>query len=142
MQHLLRGLERHGVGHRAFIEDDFWRICSEEHIDVHWSRKRFSFYFTVPDEDLRVIVLPDRYSGPRLLFAMCHELAHHFLHGGDAPCVAFQGLSDTRYEAEADAVALTWMIPQQVLSVPDDTESHFVRKLWSDRRRLFFLYGI
>lgn len=142
MQHLLRGLERHGIGHRAMTEDDFWNICHDEGIEVVLSRRRYAFYFTVPETDVKAIVLPERRTGPRLLFSMFHELAHHFLHGGDEPCIAFQGLSDSKCEAEADAVALIALMPRQILPELEWCDIEAIGfEHWKARERLA-LYGV
>lgn len=116
-------------------ESDFWRICDAEDIEVVWSRKKYTFYLS----DIRGIVLPDRLFGPRLLFAMFHELGHHFFHGGDDPCIAFQGLSDSKAEAEADAVALLALMPKSILSdlTSDDIE-HIGPRYWKQRERLLY----
>lgn len=122
-------------------EDDFWRICADEDIEVCWSRRKYAFYFTVPDDDLRIIVLPERFTGVRLLFAMFHELAHHLLHGGDQPSMALMGRSDPKWEFEADAVALIALMPDiEVRDPPPFEESRYTQKLWRDRHRLKFLY--
>lgn len=136
----MRGLERHGIGSRALTEIDFERICLREGVDVFWSSKRYPFYFTVPEDDVKIIVLPKRLTGFKLLFAQYHELAHHFLHGGDDPCIAFLGQSDKKCEAEADAIALVSIFP--TVRQPPLLYSRFERKLWDDRLALYFNYGI
>ncbi|MGD9564485.1 MAG: ImmA/IrrE family metallo-endopeptidase [Pyrinomonadaceae bacterium] len=145
MKPLLQGLERYGIGLRTQTEDDFWRICREEDIEVVWSRKRFAFYFTVPEQDLRIIVLPSRQTGIQLLFSMFHELGHHLLHGGDEPCVAFRGLSDRKCEAEADAVALLAILPRHELQRIDPEDllpRSFAKKVLKERTKLEFLYDL
>jgi Zn-dependent peptidase ImmA (M78 family) len=142
MQHLLRGLERHGIGSRALTEDDFWRFCSDEDIEIFWSKKQFAFYFTVPRKDIRTIALPSRERGLRLLFSMYHELAHHWLHGGDEPYTAFRGLSDCKDEAEADMVALVAIFPLTELPNGCPEDGRFARRLWNERLRLYSLYRI
>lgn len=142
MKHLLTGLERHGFGRRAMTEIDFYKICDRDDIEIFWSDKRFPFYFTVPDDDLRVIVLPKRLNGVRLLFVMFHELAHHWLHGGDDPCLAFLGGRDSKCEAEADAIALLALMPRpdSILDLPGDPK--FAQRLIEDRNRLTFFYNV
>jgi Zn-dependent peptidase ImmA (M78 family) len=143
MKLLLDGLKKHGIGRRAMGEEDFWKICTEDDIEVFWSRRRFPMYFTVPADDLRAIILPKRLNGSRLLFVMFHELAHHWLHGGDEPCVAFLGGSDVKCEAEADAIALIALMPGPELHVEiTGDDRRFMQKLWHDRQRLSFLYGV
>jgi Zn-dependent peptidase ImmA (M78 family) len=139
MKHLLHGLERHGIGRRALTEIDFERICAREGVDIFWSDRRYALYYT-PTDDVKIIILPKRLTGPELLFAQFHELAHYLLHGGDDPCVAFLGQSDRKCEAEADAVALVSIFP--TVEQPPLMYSRFVRKLWDDRLALYFNYGI
>lgn len=141
MKHVLRGLERHGIGTRALCEDDFYRICAREDIEVVISPRRFAYYLTAPSYDLRMIVLPQALSGLHLLFAQFHELAHHLLHGGDDPCIAFLGESDKKCEAEADAVAVLSIFPS-IAQPPAFFESALAAKLWDDRLRLYQNYGI
>jgi len=144
MKYLLTGLRKYGVGRRALREEDFWQICADADIEVVWSRKKYPFFFTVPEDDIRCIVLPERFSGPRLLLAMFHELAHFWKDGGDEPCIAFQGLIDHKCEAEADAIALVALFPdpKAMMTELDFADSPCYRKLWKERQRLYFLYGI
>lgn len=138
MRHLLHGLERHGIGRRALTEIDFEKICTREGVEVFWSDRRYALYYVV--EDVKIIILPKRLTGPKLLFAQFHELAHHLLHGGSDPCVAFLGQADKKAEAEANAVALISLFPR--IEQPPLMDSRFTRKLWDDRVRIYFLYGI
>lgn len=115
-------------------EDDAYRTCEKERVEIFWSKERFPFYFTVPDDDLRIIVMPQRLSGIELRFAFYHELSHHFLHGGDEPCVAFYGGRDKKCEAEADAVALIALFP--TLNDSPLFCNEFTQELWAARLRL------
>lgn len=140
MKRVLHGLKRHGIGQRALTEIDFERICAKEGIDIFWSNRRYALYY-VPEDGVRIIILPKRLTGLHLLFAQFHELGHHFLHGGDDPCVAFLGQSDKKYEAEADAVAIMSIFPT-ITKPPAFFASAFAQKLWDDRMQLYFNYGI
>jgi Zn-dependent peptidase ImmA (M78 family) len=142
MKHLLKGLERYGIGHRALSENDFHRICENEGIEIIWSREKFSFYFTLMGHHF--IVLPKRRRGLRLLFAMFHELGHYFMHVGNDPEAAWLDMGHhTRDEAEADAIALIALMPVKDLwknAFFDD--SRYGGHLYNERLRLYFLYGI
>lgn len=143
MKSLLNCLEKYGIGNRPFTVDDFERICIAEDIEIFWSNKKYAFYFQDPAQDIRAIVLPKRLTGLKLLFTMLHELAHHMLHGGDEPSLAFLGKGDSKYEAEADAFALIALMPTtdpRHLECFED--SRFARALLADRERLSFCYGI
>lgn len=142
MKLLLTGLKKHGIGRRALNEEDFLRICHKDDIEVFLSSKRFPFYFTVPADDLRVIVLPKRLTGARMLFVMFHELAHHWIHGGDDPCIAFLGGRDKKCEAEADAVALIALMPTPDSPIEAPGDPRFVQRMKEDRQRLSFFYGV
>lgn len=130
------------MGRRAMTEDDFWRVCHENDIEVFWSAKGFPFYFTVPADDLRVIALPARLSGLRLLFVQFHELAHFWRHGGDEPCIAFLGDSDRKCEAEADAIATIALMPTVDFVIEEFSDPRFIAKLREDRYQLHRLYGM
>jgi Zn-dependent peptidase ImmA (M78 family) len=140
MQHLIRSLKRHGIGSRAMTEDDFYAICERERVRVEFWSERISFYMAVPEIDLRVIVLPKGKKGLRLLFAMFHELGHHFAHAGTEPTVAFETGSHSKDEAEADAVALIAILPFLTNEPPDNTK--FGKQIHKDRQRLKFIYGM
>lgn len=144
MKHLLTRLERYGIGSRALNEDDFWRIAEAENIKIIYSEEKFAFSFTLLGR--KFIVLPYRRKGLKLLFSMFHELGHMLLMNGKEPNVAFQGLEccdNDKAEAEADAIALVALIPKRLLlemSLMDNTR--YGDKLWRERCRLYFLYGI
>lgn len=140
MRNVLHGLKRHGIGRRALTEIDFEKICAREGIDIFWSDRRYALYY-VPHDEVKIIILPKRLTNLPLLFAMFHELGHHFLHGGDDPCVAFLGQSDRKAEAEANAVAVISIFPT-IARPPTFFTSAFAAKLWDDRMRLYFNYGV
>jgi len=124
-------------------EEDFYRICEAEGIEIVWSDKKFSFYLCDPEFDIYCITLPKRRKGLRLLRDMFHELGHHFMHIGNDPAAAFSGLTDDRDELEADAIALVAMIPKHMLKEMAFLDgSRFGDHLYNERIRLFFLYGI
>jgi hypothetical protein len=139
MQYLLHGLKRHGIGQRALTEPDFFSICDRERITVVWSELAFAFYFSTAY--IRCITLPKRHSGNRLLFLAFHELGHHFAHAGCASTVCWNGLTERdKNEVEADAIALVAMFPN-VAETPLILDN-YTQKLWSDRKHLYFLYGV
>jgi Zn-dependent peptidase ImmA (M78 family) len=141
---LLSKVKKYGINERPQTEKDFHEICEAEGIEVIWSNDKFSWYMTVEHEPF--IVLPKRKRGIKLLFDMFHELAHHFAHYGDAPNqVFFHGLTDDKNEFEADMMALIALIPLKALDSFDfleDNPSRFAKKLYKERQRLYFLYGI
>lgn len=143
MQHLLRGLKKHGIGSRALTETDFLRICEDIDAEIVLSDRRYPFYFNVPADDLRIIVLPKRLTGLQYLFAAFHELGHCLNDVGSEPCIAFLGGHNTRREREADAVALVALFPSpRIEDTQHPIKCRFAQKLWADRQRLFFLYGV
>lgn len=141
MQHFPKSLERYGIGSRTFTEDDCHQIAEQENIEIIWSDKKFSFYFSVLGHHF--IVLPKRKKGIPLLFAFLHELAHHFFHAGDEVSASFLD-GHSKDELEADAIALIAMIPKhKIMDVAEEYgQSRATNKIWQDRCRLFFLYGI
>lgn len=141
MKQLLKSLEQHGIGTRALNEDDFWRICETEGIEVIWSPEKFSFYFTLLGR--KFITLPKRKRGLRLLFAMFHELGHALASPGLEVDAAFLSAAHTKDEAEADAVALVAMIPKdKIMEMAFLDDSRYGGKLWNERLRLLLLYDI
>lgn len=131
----------HGVGSRPLGEDDFYRICEKENIGIIWSDEKFSFTFT--DGELQFIVLPKRERGLKLLFSAFHELAHCIAHAGETPAVMWQGFFNDKNEAEADAAALVALIPLSHLGRVDFLDgSRIARKIYNERLRIYFLYGI
>ena len=140
MKHILNRLERYGIGVRAMVEEDFYRICEQEGIEILHSPEKFSFYFTMLGQHF--IVLPKRRKGLRLLHAMLHELGHYFMHVGTEPDAAFLN-GHGRNEAEADAISLVAMIPRSKLKEMAFLDgSRFGAHLYNERLRLFFLYDI
>lgn len=143
MNHSLKRLEKYGIGTRTQTEADFYRICEEEKIEIVWSDQKFSFYLADPQLDIRCITLPKRRKGLRLLHEMFHELAHHFLHAGNSPMVAFSGLTHTKDEFEAEAIALIAMMPRSDITARAFFDgSRYGDHLYNERIRLLFMYGI
>jgi Zn-dependent peptidase ImmA (M78 family) len=141
MKHLLNSLEkRYGIGERPMTDDDFYRICETEEIEVLQSPEKFSFYFTMLGEHF--IVLPKRRKGLKLLHAMFHELGHYAMHVGNEPGAAFLN-GHSKDEAEADAIALIAMIPKSKLKEMAFLDgTRYGAHLYNERLRLFFLYDI
>lgn len=141
MKLLIQGLERHGIGSRAQSEADFHRICEREGITLIYSSEKFSFYFSLLGRHF--IVLPKRKHGLRLLFTMFHELGHYFAHVGEGPSAAFEGLTHSKDEIEADAIALVALMPIADLQTNAFFDnSRYGTHLYNERIRLFFIYGI
>lgn len=141
MQYLPTRLEQYGLGSRTFTETDCHTIADDEGIEIIWSDKKFSFYFSVLGH--HCIVLPKRKRGLSLLYAFLHELGHHFLHAGDEITASFLD-GHSKDELEADAIALIAMIPKHKIMEVAEEYGHTRRtnRIWQDRCRLFFLYGI
>jgi Zn-dependent peptidase ImmA (M78 family) len=141
MKLILKKLEVYGIGKRPMTEDDFYNICEIEGIEIIWSDNKFAFYFSILGEHF--IVLPKRRKGLKMLFAMYHELGHYAAHAGDEPEAAFFGMTHTRDEIEADAIALIALMPKAKLKELAWLDgSRFGSHLWNERLRLFFLYDI
>jgi len=133
-----------GVNQKIMTEDDFLRICELEGIEIIETTGKFSWYMVV--DNVPFIVLPRRKRGIKRLFAAFHELAHHFRHYGKQPFqVFFYGLTDDKDEFEADAFSTVCICPKYALGSYDFLEEHpnkFARKLFINRQKLEFLYGI
>lgn len=133
-----------GVNKKFLAEEDFLKICDAEKIEIIETAGRFSWYMTVEGEPF--IVLPKRKRGIKRLFAAFHELGHHFRHYGKMPNqVFFQGLNDSKDEFEADGFATVCLVPKFALSSYDFLEDHpnkFARRIYEDRKKLKFLYGV
>lgn len=141
MKLLLEKLASIGVGTRPMTEEDFFANCEANGVEVIWSDKKYSFYFTLLNEHF--IVLPKRLRGLKLLFAMWHEYAHFVAHVGNEPQALFNDLADGKDEAEADAAALVAIAPKHMLKdVAFFDGSRYGAHLYNERLRLFFLYDI
>ncbi len=74
----------------------------------------------------------------RRLETFSHETAHLATH---EPC----HFLEFRHEQEAYAFALIALIPLESLrsgSFLEENESYYAFKLWKERRRIYFLYGV
>ncbi len=146
MKELLQRLERYGVGVRALNEDDFYRLCSEMGIEVIHSKEKFAFTFTMTGRTF--IVLPTRVKGWNWLFRAFHEWAHvaagHAQHSVHAAFYGLETQFHAKNEVEADIIALTAMIPLHRINemAAEMGETRAGDKIWRDRCRLAFLYGI
>jgi Zn-dependent peptidase ImmA (M78 family) len=133
-----------GFNQRILTEDDFHKICDCERITVLEMDVSSSFYMSVAGQAF--IVLSKKLKGLKKTFVEFHELAHHFLHGERNTTSAFYfNLLDSKNEFEADALALIALLPISSLSSFDFLEEHpnrYARKLYKDRQRLNFLYGV
>lgn len=140
----LEKLKKYGFGVKVLTETDFYAICEKEQIKILEMDAAASFYFCTQGHP--VIVLDKKLKGLRKLFAAFHELAHHFLHGGTHfESAFFFGLMESKNEVEADALALVALIPlSQIcdISFLEENPNRYALKLFKDRQRLYFLYGI
>lgn len=140
----LKKLSRFGFNQRVLTERDFYDICEKENIIVVEREVYTSFYFTT--DEYHFIVIKKSLKGMRKTFSMFHELSHHFLHGGRDTTNAFYfGMLETKAEFEADALALIALIPLPSLKNFAFLEEHpnrYARKLYRDRIKLNFLYGV
>lgn len=144
MKNLSTLFAHYGIGLRSLTEDDFWRICEIEQITVIESEQGvFSFVLL----GRKFIALPKSRKGLKRLFSLLHELGHLLLMNGKEPAFAFQGLKhcdNDRAEAEADAIALIALMPRHLIEQMQDEMciTRYGAKLWRERRRLYFLYGV
>ena len=136
-----------GLNEFVWTDDYIDRVVEGEGIEIINSSGKFSWYMTVENEPF--IVLPRRLKGLRRTFALLHELGHHFRHYGETPNQAFfhglHDVQDAKDEAEADAFALVALIPLDKIDSFDFLEEHpnrYARKLFEDRKKLKFLYGV
>lgn len=140
MKLLFSRLTRAGFNRRRLTETDFYQICEAEGIEVIWSDRKYSFFLSILGE--RCIVLPKRLKGVKMLFSAFHELGHALAHVGQEPSVLWLGMPHSKDEVEADAVALIALMPIESdwMEILDGTR--YARRLYDDRCRLHFLYGI
>lgn len=101
---------------RPLTARDFFRICRRERIKV------FEIPLSVPGfyvvcKGKAYIYLNCRLRGVAWLLAAFHELGHHFLHAPPFATVAlfYQLKPDTRQEKEAQAFAITAVIPEPLM---------------------------
>lgn len=144
MKLILDKLKKYGFNRRELSESDFYAVCEKEKITVLEMEVSCSFYMNVGGKAF--IVLKKNLRGLKRTFTMFHELAHHFLHGGRGVNQAFYfGLLDNKQEFEADRIALIALIPLSCLNSFDFLEDHpnrYAKKLYRERQRLYFLYGV
>lgn len=140
----LTKFNKYGFNEKPQTEADFYRICEIEKIIILEKDVTTSFYMNVSGKSF--IVLKKRLKGLRRLFAMFHELAHHFLHGSRHAASAFYfGLLESKAEFEADALATIALVPRPMLRTFDFLDEHpnrYAKKLFRDRQKLYFLYGV
>ncbi len=144
MKFSLEKLSVYGFNKRFLTEHDFYRICESENITVLEMDVSTSFYMSVSGEAF--IILKKKLKGLRRAFAMFHELSHHFLHGAKNATNAFYlGLLQNKAEFEADTLATIALVPRFALAPYDFLEEHpnrYARKLFRNRQKLEFLYGV
>lgn len=142
----LEKLKKYGFNEKALTEEDFYRICEAERITVLEMDVSKTFYMTVLKK--KFIVVRKKAKGIRRTFEMFHELAHHFVHGdrdGSAAKAFFFGLLENKNEREADALAIIALLPLRSMGdfkFLDEHPNRFAKRLWRERQRIYFLYGI
>lgn len=140
----LQKLTEYGFNRHAMTEANFYRICEQEGIEVIECFQSNTFYMVI--EGKPFIVIGTRKRGLKKLYAMFHELAHHFLHAGRLLNEAFfYGQIENKQEFEADAFATIALIPINKVDDYDFLEEHpnkFARRIFNDRKKIKFLYGI
>lgn len=140
----LKKLSTYGFNQRPLSEADFYRICEEEYIEIIERFQSNTFYMVI--EGKPFIVIGTRKRGLKRLYAMFHELAHHFLHAGRLLNEAFfYGQIENKQEFEADAFATIALIPYYKIGDFDFLEEHpnkFARRIFNDRKKIEFLFGI
>ena len=103
-----------GLNSRAFTEQDFYRLCEAEKIQIIETDEPFSWWMTLDGQSY--IVLNRNLRGYKLLFTMLHELSHHYLHGGcSLNAIKSFGSNRRREEREADFFATLAVYPLPVL---------------------------
>jgi hypothetical protein len=141
MKSLLRSLP-HGIGLRPQDERDFYRICDLESIDTIWSYA--TAYCSTPYGS--IISLDKKAKGIELMFGAWHELGHHFVSIGRPFTLEFFGTGEGRDELRADAIALIAICPtnylHQLREILDVAPRKAARKIYDERLRLYFIYGI
>jgi Zn-dependent peptidase ImmA (M78 family) len=144
MKFSLNKLSDCGFNRKFLTEKDFYDICEKENITVLEIDVSTSFFMTV--EGKSFIVLKSRLKGLPRVFTMFHELAHYFLHGANRGTNAFYfGMLQSKAEFEADALATIALVPRFALNSYDFLEEHpnrYARKLFKNRQKLEFLYGV
>jgi len=132
----------YGFGVRPLGESDLYRLCDENGLTLVWGDDKFAF--TLTDDLGTYINLPKRERGLKLLLTGFHELTHALGgHAGETPSVLYKGKYDDKNEVEADAMALIALIPLSHLGRIDFLDgSRIAKKIYDDRLRLYFWYGI
>jgi Zn-dependent peptidase ImmA (M78 family) len=113
MKLALAKLTRYGWNRRVLSEEDFYRICDKEGIEVIETPLVTAGFYMVFEEQPYIIINANL-RGVRRLHVAFHELAHHLLHAPRS--VGFYGLrKDHKSEREAEALALCALIPEPLL---------------------------
>lgn len=97
----------------------------------------------------KYIVFNERLSEFEHLYVAYHELAHHFLHASNTSKQTYfcrlSELSESKYDAEADAIALIMLIPKKLLLDLHETSfehiNPFFQKLLVRRKAIYDLSG-
>jgi len=144
MNLILRTVEKYGFNNKQLTEADFHRICETEGIRVVEMDVHTSFYLAAAG--LRMIVIRRQLRGAAKLYAQFHELAHALLgHGRHGTAAFYHGLVSSHEEFEADALATIALVPRGALASNDfldEMPTRFGKRLFRERQRLAFLYGV
>lgn len=122
MQFVFDRLTRiYGWNRRAFIEDDFDRICDAEGVYVvSLDIDAYGSYSLVNGSP--TIIINPRVLPRSRLWVYGHEVGHALLHYG-SPC-AFTYSSKMKLERQADLVAAVALIPRQLIETETPWEIH------------------
>lgn len=136
MLSIISRLAKNGFNTRRMSEADFFRICENEHITVQLETVETSFYFAVLGK--KFIIIPNRFTGMQRIFAMFHELGHHFLHYSPVQALFYDKCGGPQ-EEEANAFAAIALYPYSklVLEGFHDPDDAFEREIY--RRRIMIL---
>lgn len=112
------------LNEREFNFEDFQKITKRQRIAVatYSMHENVRGYYTNEIRKVyrkKCIVLNEKLSEFERLYVAYHELAHHFLHVSSSSKQTYfcrlNELSESKYDAEADAIALIMLIPKKLL---------------------------
>jgi|GEM_PF-4056106 len=140
----MTSLRCYGIGVKPQTENDIPRLSKLLRIPILWTPGDFAFTYAIPDSIGRSFIgLPAKAKGIDLQFKAFHEFGHILSgHVGDEPEILwYDKLSRDKREIEADAVALIALMPVGS-DWQDIRTSRFGVRLYNERLRLYFTYGI
>jgi hypothetical protein len=140
MKNLLNRLEFHGIGTRALNENDFYKICEAEGIEVLHSPEKFSFYFTMLDHHF--IVLPNVAAGSGF-FSRCFTSSAITLCMSATIRPPRSSTATQKTRSRLTRSHLSVLIPKSKIKEMAWLDgSRYGSHLYNERIRLFFLYDI